>query len=117
MTAEGGFPEVDFKTGECTFCEACVKVCQDGALRNSKEDVSPWQNVAAINSDCLSAIGVTCRVCGDRCDARAIQFTLAVGGIATPVVDHQDCTGCGACVQPCPTASITINQMTEERSA
>lgn len=27
-----GYPEVDFKRGECTFCGACAAACKDGAL-------------------------------------------------------------------------------------
>jgi len=117
VSGAGGFPYVNFKSGECTFCKACVDVCADGALVIDDVEALPWSHVAEINSDCLSQNAITCRVCGDRCDARAISFTLAVGGVANPSVDPSVCTGCGACVHPCPTDSISINSKAEEHSA
>lgn len=104
----GGYPIIDFNNGECTFCRACVDACADGALTMASPQAAPWNLTARIAEGCLSANGVTCRVCGDRCDARAVRFQLAVGGIANPVVDVASCTGCGACVQPCPAGIITI---------
>jgi ferredoxin-type protein NapF len=32
-----------------------------------------------------------------------------VGGVATPAVDATSCTGCGACVAPCPVAAIEVH--------
>ena len=116
-TGEGGFPILDFTKGECTFCRACVDACEDGALIASEPAAPPWNMTARIATGCLSATGVTCRVCGDRCDARAIRFQLAVGGIATPIIDPSACNGCGACVAPCPTKVITIEHVTEEACA
>jgi len=114
---EGGYPVINLKKGECTFCRACVNACEDGALAPSEPAIKPWNLAARIASGCLSATGVTCRVCGDRCDARAIRFQLAVGGIANPIIDPSACTGCGACVAPCPTGVITIEHVTEEACA
>ncbi|PCI41618.1 MAG: ferredoxin-type protein NapF [Rhodospirillaceae bacterium] len=115
----GRYPEVNFKSGECTFCKACVDVCVDDALHIDADasEPKPWHMLAKIDDKCLSANAITCRVCGDRCDVRAIQFKLAVGGIADPIIDDALCTGCGACVAPCPTNSVTINSKTEERAA
>lgn len=64
-----------------------------------------------IGTGCLSMNGVMCRVCGDRCDERAIRFQLAVGGIAHPIIDQSSCTGCGACVEPCPVGVVEIAQI------
>lgn len=114
---DGGYPEVNFKSGECTFCKACVDVCADGALQIDVDAPKPWLLLAKIDDKCLSANAITCRVCGDRCDTRAIKFTLAVGGVATPNVDADLCNGCGACVGPCPTNSVVLNSITEERAA
>lgn len=108
---DGGYPHINFTKGECTFCRACVDACEDGALALSEK---PWNLTARIAPGCLSADGVTCRVCGDRCDTRAISFQLAVGGVANPKIDPSACTGCGACVAPCPTGVITIEHVTEE---
>lgn len=119
VRGSGGYPEIDFQqgTGECTFCDACLEACAPGAITHSEADARPWTVYAAIGADCLSAKGVTCRVCGDVCETRAIRFKLAVGGIADPVLDAALCTGCGACAKPCPTGAITLIQSNQESSA
>ena len=95
-------------TFECTFCSDCVASCQPQALLRA-EDQPPWSCKAVIGEDCLPRQGVECRVCGDFCDARAIRFPPRLGGSPLPAVDETRCTGCGACVAPCPTAAIAIS--------
>ena len=105
--ARGGYPIVVFDNDQCTFCGDCAEVCKPRALRR-EEGNPPWTLVASVNSSCLSSAGVTCRICGDYCDARAIAFKIAVGGKATPVIERSLCTGCGACIAPCPVRAIRI---------
>ena len=38
--------------------------------------------------------------------ARAIRFPLVAGGVPRPEIDTGACTGCGACVAPCPVNAI-----------
>lgn len=112
----GTFPELDFAQGECTFCFDCVEACGSGAL--SKQSLALWQAdpttrsplpyKAVIGEACLSSNGVTCRVCGDICETRAIKFQLAIGGKAFPSIDLTACNGCGACKAPCPVNVISI---------
>lgn len=103
----GGFPELDFQQGECTFCQNCVSVCPTGALSLATE--TPFQSQIAISESCLALKGVMCRSCEDQCDAEAIRFTLQVGGVARPEINTDACTFCGACVAPCPTQAIAIH--------
>jgi len=105
--ARGGYPVVDFACGECTFCGDCVSACRPRALRNAGS-TPPWTLLATVASGCLSATGTMCRMCGDRCEAGAITFKLALGGRASPIIDPAHCTGCGACVAPCPVNAIDI---------
>jgi len=107
VTGGGGFPTVDFRHGACTFCGNCVSACIPGALART-EGGRPWLLKASIGAVCLPTQGVECRVCGDFCDARAIRFAPRLGGSPLPAIDKDTCTGCGACVAPCPTAAITI---------
>lgn len=105
----GGYPEIDFHSGECSFCGDCVTACAPGAISRQKQALdAPWSLDVSISSACLSANAITCRVCGDRCDARAIRFQLCVGGVADPIIDQSACTGCGACVAPCPVDAIEV---------
>ena len=108
--AEKGYPQVDFKRGECTFCGDCERSCKPGALRDTGQGA--WLFHAQINNQCLALKGILCRTCSDCCDAQAITFQLAVGGFASPEINLSDCSGCGACIAPCPTGSIEITNST-----
>lgn len=104
---EGGYPKVDFGSGECTFCGECVTVCKSGALSREPEQ-SPWGLRVAITDKCLARQGVECRVCGECCETSAIRFRPRLGGVAELVPDLARCTGCGACFAPCPVGAIAM---------
>ena len=107
VVGDGGYPTVDFSHAECTFCGDCVTACRPRALVRL-DDAAPWQRKAVINDACLARRSVECRICGDFCDARAIRFLLRLGGSPLPEIDSALCTGCGACVAPCPSRAIAI---------
>lgn len=107
VAGDGGYPTVRFAVGECTFCGECVKACQPEALLRLGNSL-PWQITARIGDACLPNQGVECRVCGDFCAERAIRFVPRLGGNALPQLDPAACTGCGACLAPCPVGAIRI---------
>lgn len=103
-----GYPQVNFHNGECQFCAACVRACPTGALEQ-KPGVAPWSLHASINTaSCLASRGVLCMVCGEHCAARAIRFPPSAYAIGAPILDQAVCTGCGACVAPCPVSAIRM---------
>ena len=106
VAGRGGFPEVDFGRGECTFCARCADICPTGALTAA----TPWTLKAAISEACFSARGVVCRLCEERCAPRAIRFRLRPGGRAVPEVDKTACSGCGACYGVCPAGAIEMRE-------
>ena len=107
VPGDGGFPMVDFSQRECSFCGECAAACQPLALVRG-EDLPAWPCKALVSDVCLARRGTECRVCGDFCAVRAIRFAPRQGGTAIPSIDKDACTGCGACVAPCPTKAITI---------
>lgn len=107
VAGDGGYPTVDFSLGECTFCGDCVTACQPNALHRHGEQPA-WPYRAQIGEDCLPRQGVECRVCGDFCEPRAIRFVPRIGGCPQPEIDLGNCTGCGACVAPCPVTAIRV---------
>lgn len=103
---DGGFPIVDFQRGECTFCYRCASACPESLFRPQQED--PWQLHAVISDSCLANKKIECRSCGDMCETQAIRFTLQIGGVATPAIETDACTGCGACIAVCPASAISL---------
>ena len=109
VKGEGGFPAVDFSRGECTFCGECVAACMPGALSRVGGQ-APWALRVCIGEACLAQRGVECRICGEACGASAIRFRPRAGGVALPQLDETACTGCGACIAPCPGQAIAVVQ-------
>ena len=105
-----GYPEVDFRRGECTFCGACAAVCKDQALLRTEKGrrAKPWTIKAQISDRCATRQGVACRVCDDRCQTVAIRFSPRLGAPPMAEIDAALCTGCGACLAPCPMKAISL---------
>jgi ferredoxin-type protein NapF len=111
VRGDGGFPEVDFRRGECTFCGRCVEACVAEAFVSRAQP--PWLAFAGVAADCLARRGVVCQTCGDACEARALRFQHKSGHrVPVPVIDAAVCTGCGACVASCPVNAIGMAQAT-----
>lgn len=129
VKGRGGFPQMDFKQGGCDFCEDCLNACEASALKkipvnnnsNKREESSensseshlpPWHIKANIDlTNCLSMNATICRSCGESCDDKAIKFDLKLGGIAQPVLNLEQCSGCGACLAVCPVQVISLTSM------
>lgn len=108
IKGDGGFPTIDFSQGECTFCQECVDVCEQSFFVEDKES-NAWPVNLAFLDNCLAKNKVYCQSCQDVCDPQAISFAFTNGSIPQPQINQQDCTGCGACVMPCPTQSISLS--------
>lgn len=109
-TGPGGVPQISFFSGACTFCGVCVDVCHDKALVRWVDGAerAPWTVVATIGDDCLAQTHVECAECAHHCEQNAIRLDLQDGGAVVPVVDATRCTGCGACLRPCPGNAIMM---------
>lgn len=105
---DGGFPQVDFSREGCDFCGACAAVCEPRAIDRQVNTVAwpTWK--VHIDARCLALNKVECRICADACDARALRFVPAIGGITSLQVLSDHCTGCGECAPVCPVGAITL---------
>lgn len=106
-----GLPEADFRFGGCDFCGACASACPRGALRHEpKSQRAAFHFTIAIGADCLAAAGESCQTCLEFCDAAAIHLRSVDGQGAVPYIVMSACSGCGACVGPCPVSCIDISR-------
>lgn len=110
VRGRGGYPQVDFSKGSCTFCAACADVCKVDAFRETRDVGDAWPVRAQVAKTCLENQGISCRACKSSCETRAIRFRPTLGGRTDIMIDQSLCTGCGACLAPCPQGAITIVQ-------
>lgn len=101
-------PVLSFDSGACTFCSACAEACPTDAIDAARDITWPWK--AEVQEACLSRQGIMCRTCEDVCEPRAIRFKLALGGKSEPLIDVDQCSGCGACAHSCPAQAIRLTQ-------
>lgn len=102
---DGGFPEISFAAAACSFCGDCRSACPEPVFT---QDAAPWALIAVIGDRCLAHQNIVCRSCKEACESDAIRFQLAPGTAGMPVIETAACTGCGACVAPCPAQAIAI---------
>ena len=103
----GGFPEVKFDRGECTFCQQCVQSCRLPLFTDLEHDPA-WQLDINIKETCLAFNRVYCQSCQDCCEPQAIGFSYLSSSIPQPVISQADCNACGACISVCPQAAIEL---------
>ncbi len=108
VVGDGGFPNIDFRQGECTFCKKCVINCEQDLFVDCDTQVA-WQKKALVSEQCVALSGVYCRSCAESCEAQALTFKLGIS--AVPQIENELCSGCGACVSPCPTQAIEIKEL------
>jgi ferredoxin-type protein NapF len=82
--------------------------CPDSATAPSQPEAVTGGLLARAGEACVEPRGVTCRRCGDECEAGAISFRLLGAGRARVAVDDERCTGCGACLAVCPTQALSL---------
>lgn len=127
-------PKLDPKIGYCDYyCSLCTQVCPTGAIKeltieekNELKIGTAWVN----RNRCIPwKFGDPCIVCEEHCPVspKAIKFqkieVLHLDGIVktpiAPIIDLDQCTGCGICENKCPVVdspAIYVTSVGESRS-
>jgi ferredoxin-type protein NapF len=109
VKGDGGFPEIDFSQGECTFCQKCIDVCKQPLFVDKRaESKTAWQLDIKIKSNCLAMNNVVCQSCQDCCEPEAISFAYILSKTPQPQIALDKCNGCGACISVCPQEAIEL---------
>ena len=105
-------PVVDFTRGGCIFCGDCVMACPEAVAVFAPRSDPPWNEqggrVAQISAGCMLGQGIACQLCTDSCEAEALRLDLSHRPVGRIALDLDHCTGCGACVESCPSDAISI---------
>jgi NAD-dependent dihydropyrimidine dehydrogenase PreA subunit len=65
--------------------------------------IDPSQDTPIVVDE-SKCIGMECRICEQVCKFDAIHF---YGSNSVPIIDPAKCTGCGECVEECPTKALS----------
>jgi ferredoxin-type protein NapG len=97
-----GTPVLDPNNTPCQWCKNmdCIRACPSGALAfGPDESVGPIGKVELNLETCITSFGTICDSCAVACPStvRAIKVVNRI-----PTLDWDLCTGCGLCVDFCP---------------
>lgn len=106
VVMEGGRPRLDFSKGECVFCGDCADACPELVFATDRP--ARFQHIVQVSDSCLAVRGVACMACRDACPSNAIYFRPRIGTPFVPEIRGESCTGCGACIAPCPVDAISV---------
>ena len=117
-------PVINPRVRGCTLCMECTHVCPTGALTaiaphgdDIEDDLFIAEiemGVARVNRDmCYSFAGRTCGACYRACPLQG--RAMRIGLYETPLVNREECVGCGLCEQACIHLPQAIRVLPVER--
>ncbi len=98
-------PYIKARERACTLCGECARVCPTDALTPFEVSREGWldgvnMGTARVNkSMCFSFNGRTCGACYRACPLAGTA--MKIGIFETPLLQPENCVGCGLCEQVC----------------
>ena len=109
-------PEMSYERGYCRpECTKCSDVCPAGAIRpitiEEKSSIQIGHAVVCLDNCVVNTDDVNCGNCARHCPAGAISMVRKnpddPKSLKIPVVNEENCIGCGACENLCPARPFT----------
>lgn len=105
-------PMMGYEKGYCRpECTVCSSLCPDGAILPVKKEEKLLVKIGTARVDfdlCLAYKGeAKCGSCARHCPSGAIRMVDDENGRRMPVVNEEQCIGCGACEYLCPSRPIS----------
>lgn len=102
-----GTPVMSVAERACHLCEGfpCAAACPEEALAVPETGTWRFGRVRIDPARCLPFMGPECGACAGLCPSEAQALRLRAG---RPEVDADACTGCGLCIEACPTSPKAI---------
>ncbi|MDE1890755.1 MAG: 4Fe-4S dicluster domain-containing protein [Planctomycetota bacterium] len=107
MDVAVGTPIIIPKESPCVLCNGllCIASCKEGALKPVEGVAHVRMGVARINqSRCLAWGGQDCQLCFIKCPLQGDAIYQEDG---KPVINAENCVGCGICEYMCNTINNT----------
>jgi ferredoxin len=105
-------PRMNYHESFCNIdCVRCGEVCPDGALDLLRPSDKPVTRIGiarvSIGRCIVRTKNEACGACAEHCPTAALQMVKPKGGTFTePVVNEEQCVGCGACEFICPARPV-----------
>ncbi len=103
-----GTPVIDPRRTPCYWCRdfPCIAACPEGALRFD-DALIPMGKAHILREACLAWAGNRCQSCVTNCPVGTEAIDWNANGL--PVINPENCTGCGVCLYVCPAEPAAID--------
>ena len=108
------YPVIIPQITPCYYCTdfPCINACETGALTMDNCN-KPLGTIKIIEENCFAFQGHYCSSCVNSCPKTGAA--ICSDELGHPVINNEECDGCGICINVCPSETPAI-RILEERN-